>query len=131
MRVVVVDTSGLGALVFGEPGSGDMAGRLSDVRMIAPSLLWFELANVCIKKIKAHPELKEKLSDAFRFARNLPIEIVEVDYKEVVELAMTTKLTAYDASYLWLAGSIGADLVTMDRFLLETVKHFPNSVGDR
>ena len=26
-------------------------------------------------------------------------------------------LTAYDASYLWLAGSLGADLITLDKLL--------------
>ena len=35
----------------------------------------------------------------------------------VVELALETGLTAYDASYLWLARQFGADLVTLDKAL--------------
>jgi len=34
-----------------------------------------------------------------------------------VLLALRTGLTPYDASYLWLAGYLGADLVTLDERL--------------
>jgi predicted nucleic acid-binding protein len=34
-----------------------------------------------------------------------------------LELAAATGLTAYDASYLWLARRLGADLVTLDKQL--------------
>jgi len=32
----------------------------------------------------------------------------------VIELALETGLTAYDAAYLWLAVAHGAELVTLD-----------------
>jgi predicted nucleic acid-binding protein len=38
----------------------------------------------------------------------------EVDPTETVLVANATGLTTYDAAYLWLAGSLGADLVTLD-----------------
>ena len=34
--------------------------------------------------------------------------------RDVVLTARATGLSAYDASYLWLAGFLGADLVTLD-----------------
>ncbi len=40
-----------------------------------------------------------------------------VVWGEVVSLALATGLTAYDASYLWLARLLGAELVTLDRRL--------------
>jgi predicted nucleic acid-binding protein len=42
------------------------------------------------------------------------IEEVTVDHAAVVEIALATRLTAYDASYLWLARELGAELVTLD-----------------
>lgn len=33
---------------------------------------------------------------------------------DVALVAHAAGVTAYDASYLWLAGSLGADLVTLD-----------------
>ena len=37
-----------------------------------------------------------------------------IDHDHVLELAEATGLTAYDASYLWLARSLGGELVTLD-----------------
>jgi predicted nucleic acid-binding protein len=121
MQTVVVDASALGALIFGEPEAEEVAGRLTDVRMIAPALLWFEVANICVKKTRAHPEMREKILDAFDMGGNLPIEIVEIDHNEAIALAMKTGLTAYDASYLWLAQEAGAQLVTLDGMLLKNL----------
>ena len=39
------------------------------------------------------------------------------DPTDLLLLANATGLTPYDASYLWLAGFLGADLVTLDRRL--------------
>ena len=115
MRVRVVDASALGALVFGEPKAEEIARMLADAPMAAPALLWFELASICLKKIKAHPTQTERIFEAFRLASHLPIEIVGVDHSAVVELAKETGLTTYDASYLWLVLHLQGDLVTLDR----------------
>ena len=42
----------------------------------------------------------------------------DVDAADVVLVARACGITAYDASYLWLAGSLGADLVTLDQRLV-------------
>jgi predicted nucleic acid-binding protein len=47
----------------------------------------------------------------------LQIENADVDHAEVLTLAAGTGLTAYDASYLWLARTLDAELVTLDRQL--------------
>ena len=45
----------------------------------------------------------------------------DVDARDVVLLAHVTGVTVYDASYLWLAASLGADLVTLDDRLAKAV----------
>jgi predicted nucleic acid-binding protein len=52
--------------------------------------------------------------------RRLTIASVEVDHAEVVLLAERNGLTAYDASYLWLARRLEVELVTLDQSLEET-----------
>ena len=49
--------------------------------------------------------------------RRLTIESVEVDHAEVVLLAERNEITAYDATYLWLARRLEAELVTLDQRL--------------
>jgi predicted nucleic acid-binding protein len=122
MPVLIVDASALGALIFGEPQAGEIAERLTEGIMVAPALIWFELASICLKKIKAHPKLEVPLVQAFQLAVNLDIKIVEVDHGEVVQLARRSGLTTYDANYLWLARIMNGRLVTLDELLLKKAK---------
>ena len=119
MRVKIVDASALGALVFAEPKAAEIAGVLAETPIVAPALLWFELASICLKKLKAHPQQTDQIRKAFSLSRRLPIEIIEVEHSEVIGLAGDTGLSTYDASYLWLTHSLGGELVTLDRKMLE------------
>jgi predicted nucleic acid-binding protein len=114
MRTLVVDASALGALVFGEPQAEEISQAISDATLVAPALLWFEMAAVAAKKIRLHPEQASQMRTAFSLAFRLPVAIKEVDYGETVNLALSSDLTTYDASYLWLADRLGAELVTLD-----------------
>jgi len=112
--VRVPDASAVGALVFGEPAADRVVRRLAGASLVAPGLLGFELASICLKKMRAHPPKAAQILAAFRMARRLAIEFVDVVHEEVVTLARQTGLTTYDASYLWLARHLGGDLVTLD-----------------
>ena len=114
MPVLVVDASALGSLVFGEPSAKEVAELLSEGLIIAPSLVWFEVASAYLKKIKAHSKKKGLIIKAFNNAKRLDIQIVEVDHLAAVELALDKGITTYDASYLWLAREVRADLITLD-----------------
>ena len=94
-----------------------MAKALSGARLIAPSLIHYELASICLKKIHHHPSKTSQLITAFRMAGRLSIETVAVEHVGVIELAERTQLTTYDACYLWLARKAGANLVTLDKRL--------------
>lgn len=115
--VKVVDASALAAFLFGEPEAEAVARQLADARLVAPALLGFELANVCLIKSRRHPALASALTKAFELRHRLGVEQVAVDHAATVALAAQTGLTAYDASYLWVARQLGAELVTLDQQL--------------
>ncbi len=117
--VRVVDASALAAVLFGEPAGEVIVRQLESVRLVAPALLDFELANICATKIRRNPQQQSGLTAAFKRRLRLPIEAVKVDYDGVLALATQTRLTAYDASYLWLTRRLGARLITLDRQLAE------------
>jgi predicted nucleic acid-binding protein len=117
MAVRIVDASAVAAVLFGEPEAEAIVGRLGDARLLAPALLGFELANVCLLKCRRHPEQMPALIAAFRLRTRLGVEEVAVEHDAVVGLAADSGLTAYDASYLWLARRLAAELVTLDRRL--------------
>ena len=119
MPVKVIDASALGALVFGEPQAEAIAGELKGATLAAPTLLHFELASICLKKMNKHPTQAEKLLAAFRLSKRLAIDILDVVHSEVIQLARQTGLTTYDASYLWLAHKLNSQVVTLDKNLAE------------
>ena len=117
MTARVVDASALAALLFGESEGAAIAERLQGAGLIAPALLPFEIANTCVKKIRRQPDRRDALLAAFRTLERMEVGIVEVDHGEVLNLAERSGLTAYDASYLWLARRMRSELVTLDRRL--------------
>ncbi len=119
MPIKVVDASALGALVFNEPAAPRIASELQDAELTAPKLLRFELASICLKKIRTHPEQRDLLVTAYSMAHRLDISYSSVDFEKTIDLAEKTNLTLYDACYLWLANKLGAKLVTLDKQLLK------------
>src|SRR6202048_1448251 len=114
MAVKVVDASALAALLFDEPEAGAVAERLEDGNLVAPALLSFEIASVCLKKLRSSPQQREALLAAFALYARMPIEIIEVDHADTLRLAEAFGLSSYDAAYLWLAQKLAAELVTLD-----------------
>jgi predicted nucleic acid-binding protein len=113
----VVDTSALGAVLFAEPAGAQVAPRLRGARLVAPALLGYELANVCLRKVRANPAQRSGFLAAFARWSEMGIELFEVDHIGVLPTAERFRLTSYDASYLWLAQRLDAELVTLDREL--------------
>lgn len=118
----VVDASALAAILFGESESEEVAARLRGLLLVAPALLRFELANVCWKKVRRLPEQRESLLAAHDFLERMEIYEVEVRLGEVLDLAERAGITAYDASYLWLARALGLELVTLDARLARAAR---------
>ena len=69
--------------------------------------------------MRRHPELAAKALTLLGVALKTPIARAQISAVEVAALAAQTGLTAYDASYLWLARSRDAELVTLDAGLAE------------
>lgn len=130
MPVKVIDASALGAILFNEPLAEDTITRLENSRLVAPTLLPYEIASICLKKISRYPEHRELLYQAYRMAKHIDISYSSIDMSDVIELAEVTGLTVYDASYLYLAESIDAELITLDQQLENTARQRVNSAAD-
>jgi predicted nucleic acid-binding protein len=113
----VVDASALAAISFQEDEEQELRARLRGHELHAPALLRYELASVCLKKIRLHPDKRDFLLTQLGASMAIAINEHPIDPVEVVALAETFKLSAYDASYLWLAQYLDAELVTLDEKL--------------
>ena len=110
----VIDASAVVALLFNELTRDDIAARLRGSSLHAPSLIAFEVANACLKKMRASPGESDALLEAFGLFDDLSIAPNAIDFSAAIALAKQTGLSFYDASYLWLAHALGAELVTLD-----------------
>ena len=115
--VKVVDASALAAILFAEPTADATVAEIGEARLVAPALLAFELANVCLTKCRRHPDLRDRLLAAFALRARFAVEEIAIDHGGALDLAAATGLTVYDASYLWLARRLDAPLVTRDKAL--------------
>jgi predicted nucleic acid-binding protein len=113
----VVDASAIVALLFNELKREEIVSSLRGATLQAPNLLEFEVANACLKKVRAAPDERQALLEAFSLFDALSVSLAAVDLDAAIALAERTKVTLYDASYLWLARALGAELVTLDERL--------------
>jgi predicted nucleic acid-binding protein len=110
----VIDASALAAVLFGEPDAEAVAEELASHRLIAPTLIRYEIASVCLTKSRRYPDRAGALAHMLRLVPEMGIDEVQIDASETVHLAKQTGLTAYDAAYLWVARRIAAPLKTLD-----------------
>ena len=117
MPTAVIDASAAGAILFDEAGSDEVLDRIAGYDLFAPELIRNELVSIAVKKHRQRPELRSELMRALRRYSAMLIQEREVVPDAVFALAIETGLTAYDASYRWLARQLGVPLVTLDGHL--------------
>ena len=113
----VVDASALAALAFAEPTADAVIDQIDGHRLHAPTLIVFELMSVAWKRGKKHPAAIGLFLDALEVLDGLGLRFRGIDQREVVRLGLSTGLTTYDATYLWLARALSMPLVTLDKKL--------------
>jgi predicted nucleic acid-binding protein len=111
---LVVDASALAAVLFEEPEAPQIVVQLGDSILVAPTLLAYEMSNICWKKLRRHPERRAAILEAYALMGRMEIEEVDVSMPAALLLADRENLTVYDASYLWLSRALGVELITLD-----------------
>ena len=120
--MIVVDTNVMVYLVTGSEDNGDRAAALlrTDSDWAAPSILLSELRNVLTGFVRrewmALSDAKAMHDDALAI---LADRIGAVDGSEVLAVAASAGLSAYDAEFVVLARELGCELVSADEGLLE------------
>ena len=92
------------------------------ISFVSPNLLLFETINglrSAVVQKRLSPKEAELLLDSFL---DIGILFEKVDEKQVLDLALNKSITAYDASYVWLAKSKKIKLLTLDERLETVVK---------
>lgn len=105
--------------------------QIKQYLIVAPSLFYYEIANVFYRYVLAEQISLETAKDNLREAINLPIRIYGDSFLHETALtkANLLKLSAtYDAHYLALSEHLNADFYTSDKKLYNSVKNTLNWV---
>lgn len=123
---LVVDCSVLAGLVFREPWYDDAQAHLEGRAPHAPHLLIYEIGNVALKKHRrGEAHALQGLTDAL----SLDIALHQADMGRVLALAQRYQVSAYDASYLWLAAALKCPLATFDGTLAQAARRHLGALG--
>ena len=100
--------------------------RDNDSNAVVPNLWRLELGNTLTQAERRGRITAAQLTTTLELVRNLPITTdAETDnraFREILNLARTTSLTTYDASYLELAMRHGVPLATLDKALIRAAR---------
>lgn len=113
MGATVVDASAIAAVLFDEPEAAPVLASTSG-KLLAPTLLGYELASVCATKLERRPQEARLTLARYRLFAGLAINYCEPDWPSLPVLARQWNLSAYDAAYLQLALARKAPLITLD-----------------
>lgn len=114
MAAKVVDASALAAILFVEPDGEEILGAIEDHQLHVPRLVMYEVANVARTKVRRRPESRALIEAQVTDLGRIDLTVHDPEPSALIEIALETGLTAYDAAYLWLARTLGAELVTLD-----------------
>ncbi len=119
--MIVADANLLVVLVSGDPRGNRVLQQFTDwldndVEIHAPVLAQYEIANALTRLIAGGAFSEDKVEEAWNNISVLPIQYHDLtDARRVVELALSlNRKSAYDAAYIALAETLGAELWTLD-----------------
>jgi predicted nucleic acid-binding protein len=98
-----------------------------EAHLVAPTLLYYEVANGLYRQQKAGLLRPESAGEALDIALALPVELIgDGDlHRRACELATAYRLpAAYDAHYLAVAERLGVELWTADARLVSAMQPF-------
>ena len=117
---IVVDCSALAGMLFEEPWHAQAREKIYGRTLNAPFLLEIEITSVALKKHKQG--LEGLVAEGLASFKALNVTLHQIKPADVLALAMQYKLSAYDASYLWLAAELKAPLATFDEKLADAAR---------
>ncbi len=93
-----------------------------ELKLLAPTLLPYEVTNVILQAVRRNRISLEKGREILNTFQELGIPTAVVPWQRVLELARMYDRSAYDGAYLALAEETGSRLVTGDRRLYNAVR---------
>jgi len=111
---IVADTNIFLAVALNEPEKELIIQLTSNMVIIAPEILPYEIGNALTAMVKRKQITQNEAVSVFGIANQIPVRLAQVDILQALKLALDFNIYAYDAYFLLCAKSSSCPLITLD-----------------
>ena len=121
-NAIIADASIVLAVLLEEPEKANIIEATKGLEIKAPLCLRWEIGNALSAMAKRNRLKKSEIQKVISIFEVLPIQEVETDLSDSLEIALRNKIYAYDAYYLSVAKKHKIELLSLDRQMIEVAK---------
>jgi predicted nucleic acid-binding protein len=111
---IVADTNIFLAVALNEPEKDLIIQLTSDMVIIAPEILPYEIGNALSAMVKRKQITQNEAISVFGIANQIPVRLALIDIPQALKLALDFNIYAYDAYFLHCAKASSCPLITLD-----------------
>jgi predicted nucleic acid-binding protein len=115
---LVVDTSVIIAVIVNEPEKATLIAQTQGADLFAPLSIHWEIGNAFSAMLKRQRITIEQAKLAIEIYKQIPLNLVEVDLVQAIELASQLNIYAYDAYIIACAINQNCPLLSLDAGLI-------------
>ena len=119
---IVVDTSVIIAVIANEPEKAGLIRRTQGAELLAPRSLHWEIGNAFSAMLKRRRVTLEQAKSAIESYRQIPLNLVDVDLVQAIDLGSRLNIYAYDAYIIACAIHQKCPLISLDQGLIQAAK---------
>ncbi|MES9857011.1 MAG: type II toxin-antitoxin system VapC family toxin [Sedimenticola sp.] len=112
---IISDTNIFLAVALDEPEKGRIIQLTSELDVIAPEILPYEIGNALSAMIKRKQITHDEALSAQRTASLIPVRLISIDIQQALKLAIKFNIYAYDAYFLQCAKAMSIPLITLNK----------------
>jgi len=114
---IVIDTSALVAVIFGEPERSRIVDLAAWNTLIGPGSIPWEMGNAFSAMFKQNRLTLDEAKKGLAIFDSIPLRYSHPDFVNALKISKKTNMYAYDAYFLDCAIRLKAPLLTLDRKL--------------
>jgi len=111
---LVADTSTVIAVIANEPEKPLLIAKTQGYELFVPRSLYWEIGNAFSAMIKRGRITLEQAKAAIEIYEKIPLNLIDVDLKQALEIVDKHNIYAYDAYMIACALNRGCPLLTLD-----------------
>ncbi|MBM3127251.1 MAG: type II toxin-antitoxin system VapC family toxin [Chloroflexi bacterium] len=120
---IVVDASVIVAVIANEPEKSALIELTQGADLIAPNSIHWEIGNALSAMLKRKRITLDQARQAVRAYEEIPIEFVDIEMDQSIQIADALGIYAYDAYLIQCALKHRCPLLSLDQNLIRNAQH--------